>query len=119
VTLLNALPKPTSAACFVESLDRTFTASATSSQFSAQPAFSARSPRVFFKFDQLWVSVVLDGSSSDLLDFSYELDESRSIKGEILTPITAALVSGVQSLTADATHFYVNTIEGELLRWDL
>jgi hypothetical protein len=28
-------------------------------------------------------------------------------------------ISGVQSLTADATHFYANTIEGELLRWDL
>jgi hypothetical protein len=28
-------------------------------------------------------------------------------------------ISGVQSLTADATHLYANTIDGELIRWDL
>jgi len=28
-------------------------------------------------------------------------------------------ISGVQSLTADATHLYANTIDGDLLRWDL
>jgi len=91
VALMNALPKPTSMACFVESLERPFTAYATSSQFSAQPAFSARSPRVFIKLDRLWLSIVMDGDSSELLELSYLLDESRSIKGELKAPVTELL----------------------------
>jgi hypothetical protein len=92
VALLNALPKPTSAACFVESLDRPLTAYATSSPFSAQPALSARSPRIFLKLSRLWVSIVIDGESSYLLEFSYLLpDELRSIKAEVATPVEQPL----------------------------
>jgi len=90
--LLNALPKPTSVACFVESLDRPLTAYATSSTFSAQPAFSAKSPRVFIKIDRLWLSVVMDGESSYLLELSYlQPDEQRSVKGEVQMPLNDAL----------------------------
>jgi hypothetical protein len=88
---MNALPKPTSVACFVESLERPFTAYATSSLFSAQPALSARSPRVFIKLDRLWLSIVMEGESSKLLELSYLLDESRSIKGELKAPVTEVL----------------------------
>lgn len=92
MALLNALPKPTSAACFVESLDRPLTAYATNSPFSAQPALSARSPRIFLKLGRLWVSIVVDGESSYLLEFSYLLaDELRSIKGEVETPVEVPL----------------------------
>ncbi|HEX2873395.1 MAG TPA: hypothetical protein VHP33_19185 [Polyangiaceae bacterium] len=92
MALLNALPKPTSAACFVESLDRPLTAYATNSAFSAQPALSARSPRIFLKLNRLWVSIVIDGESSYLLEFSYLLaDELRSIKGEVETPLEQPL----------------------------
>lgn len=89
LNLLNALPKPTSVACFVESLDRPLTVYATSSAFSAQPALSAASPRVFIKLDNLWLSVVLDGDSSYLIEFGEEIpaDEPRSIKGELQLPI--------------------------------
>lgn len=75
IALHNALPKATNVACFVESLDRPFTAYAANSIFSAQPALSARSPRVFIKHDRMWVSIVIDGDSSYLLEFSYLLDE--------------------------------------------
>jgi hypothetical protein len=88
VALLNALPKPTSVACFVESLDRPLTAFATSSPFSAQPALSAQSPRVFLKVGQLWLSVVVDGDSSRLIEFGYLIpDTLRSIKAEIQMPL--------------------------------
>lgn len=91
VLLLNALPKPTSTACFVESLARPLTAYATFSVFSAQPALSVKSPRVFLKLGQLWISLVIDGESSYLLEFGTLLadDPSRSIKGELLLPVDA------------------------------
>ena len=91
LALLNALPKPTSAACFVESLARPLTAYATNSPFSAQPAHSTRSPRIFLKLNRLWVSIVIDGESSYLLEFSYLLNEQRSIKGEVETPVNIPL----------------------------
>jgi len=90
--LLNLLPKPTSVACFVESLDRPLTAFATSSPFSAQPALSAQSPRVFVKVGQLWLSVVIDGDSSRLIEFGYLVpDTLRSIKAEIQMPLVGAI----------------------------
>jgi hypothetical protein len=92
VALLNALPKPTSVACFVESLDRPLVANATNSVFSAQPATSYESPRVFLKVDRTWISIVIDGAASDLVEFGYMLDDGlRSLKGELRLPTTAAL----------------------------
>lgn len=89
VTLLNALPKPTSVACFVESLARPLLIQATDSIFSAQPALSATSPRVFIKVGQGWISVVVDGDGSYLLEFGDAVpeDPNRSIKGELVLPI--------------------------------
>jgi len=91
VQLLNALPKPTGPACFVESLARPLAIYATSSTFSAQPAFSPTSPRVFIQLGLLWVSVVLAGDSSYLLEFGTQLgtDPPRSVKGELLLPLDA------------------------------
>lgn len=95
IALLNALPKPTSVACFVESLDRPLSAYATSSVFSAQPALSAQSPRVFIKIDRLWLSVVMDGDSSYLIELSHlQPDDLRSIKGEVQAPVTEPLAPG-------------------------
>jgi len=88
ILLLDALPKPTSVACFLESLDRPLYAFATSSSFSAQPAFSRRSPRVFLKKNQLIISAVIEGDSSYLVEFSYLLEGDRSTKGELHFPIT-------------------------------
>lgn len=90
VQLLNALPKPTSVACFVEALARPLTAYATSSPFSAQPALSRQSPRVFLRLQKLWLSVVMDGESSYLVEFSQGLETEplRTIKAELLLPLT-------------------------------
>jgi len=110
VALLNALPKPTSAACFVQSLDRPLTVYATNSALSAQPALSARSPRVFIKIDRLWASVVVDGDSSYLLELSYlEPDGVRSVKGEVLTPVNEPLAL---SAPYDRVHYAAGTVCG-------
>jgi hypothetical protein len=89
VQLLNALPKPTSVACFVESLDRPLSVIATNSVFSAQPALSNRSPRLFIRSKQLLLSVVVDGESSRLIEFGHLFDnDSRSIKAELELPLS-------------------------------
>ncbi len=93
VSWLNALPKPTTAACFLESLPRPLSLVATNSQFSAQPAFSSASPRVFIELGRLWVSAVIDGEASYLLEFGYRPPDSElnSIKGELKLPLDAAI----------------------------
>ncbi|HEY6080927.1 MAG TPA: hypothetical protein VIW29_19065, partial [Polyangiaceae bacterium] len=89
VQLLNALPKPTTVACFVESLERPLTVFATSSTFSAQPAPSPRSPRVFVRLEGLWLSFVIAGDSSLLIEFGELLagEPLQSIKGELQLPL--------------------------------
>jgi hypothetical protein len=90
--LLNALPKPTSVACFVESLERPLYAFASSSMVSAQPSFSPRSPRLFFKNEQLILSVVIEGKSSELIEFSYLMEQdTRSLKGELHLPLETTI----------------------------
>lgn len=96
VELLNALPKPTSVACFVESLDRPLAVTATNSTFSAQPALSNAAPRVFLKIGPLWMSIVMDGAPSELIEFGYQLPDPtpRSIKGELHLPLSSAIDPG-------------------------
>jgi hypothetical protein len=91
VQLLNGLPKPTSVACFVESLERPLDAFATKSVFSAQPALSAQSPRVFLRKGLLWTSIVIDGESSSLIEFGYMMvgERLQSIKAELALPLAA------------------------------
>jgi hypothetical protein len=93
VQLLNALPKPTTVACFVESLSRPLSVYATSSPFSAQPARSVISPRVFINIGSLWISVVIAGSSSYLMEFGEGVagEQERSTKGELLLPLAEAV----------------------------
>jgi len=111
VQLLNALPKPTSVACYVESLQRPLMVLATSSAFSAQPALAPRSPRVFVKLGRLWLSIVIDGESSYLMEFGYLLEgeELRSLKGELLLPINEALPP---SAPYDRVRYNAGTICG-------
>jgi len=109
VTLLNALPKPTSVACFLESLDRPLYAYATSNVISAQPAFSSASPRIFLRLGQLLLSVVPEGTGSRLVEFSYLVDgDSRSIKAELGLPLTEAVAPA-------APYLHVLPSEPELI----
>lgn len=89
VALINSLPRPTSVACLVESLDRPLRLSATESDFSAQPAHGRRSPRIFLFSGPLILSVVPDGPGAEVVEFSQFDDSGRSIKGELAFPVEA------------------------------
>jgi hypothetical protein len=111
VQLLNALPKPTTVACFIESLARPLITYATSSPISAQPALSFVSPRVFIKVGPLWISIVIDGSSSYLIEFGELVDENewRSIKGELELPLYDVIAA---SAPYDQIQFNDGTVCG-------
>lgn len=103
---INALPQPSTVACFVASLPRPLSAVATRSVFSAQPAVGERSPRLFIMGEPLILSVVPDGLGSYLLEFGEQVGEGRSIKGEVEFPV-------YDSLTADAPFtrvFFTDTV---------
>ena len=86
--LLNTLPKPTSLACFLEALDRPLTLYMTESDQSLQPSPGPRSPRTFVLRGDLEMSIVFEGKASDTLEFGYRPEISRSIKTEIVFPVT-------------------------------
>lgn len=88
---LNALPKPVSLPCLLTSLPRPLLLHATRSVLSAQPAVGQRSPRVFVLYDQLIMSVALDGMGKDLLEFGERRPEARTLKAEIEFPVAAEL----------------------------
>ena len=91
VALLNALPKPTSLACFLESLERPLAVYATSHAFSAQPADGEGSPRLFVFFEPLVLSVVPVGIGRHLLEMAVDVGDERSIKAELVFPVQAEL----------------------------
>lgn len=91
VALINALPRPVTVACFVESLDRPLNVSLTNNQVSAQPAVGNRSPRIFIMIDKLFISVVPEGLGRDYVEFSYLTAPDLSIKAEIEFPVTETI----------------------------
>lgn len=90
VNLINALPKPVTLSCFLESLARPIYANASNSTTSTQPAFSTRSPRIFILIDNLTIAIVPEGPGSDQIELSV-MTGSLSLKGEIAFPVTANL----------------------------
>ena len=92
----------------MESLDRPLYASATSNILSAQPAFSTGSPRIFLRLGQLLLSVVPEGAGSQLIEFSYLVDDdSRSIKAELAVPL-------VEKVAPSAPYAHVLPSDPEL-----
>lgn len=89
VALMNALPKPTTLTCFLESLDRPLELYATRSELSVQPANGTRSPRTFVIIGDLLMAIVPDGNFSSLLELGQLTTAGRSIKGEIAFPLRA------------------------------
>jgi hypothetical protein len=89
--LVNALPKPLSLACLVESLERPIELYATRSVISAQPAEGTRSPRIFLFEDPLIMSVAPAGPGGHLLELGELRSENSSLKGELEFPIAEAL----------------------------
>ncbi len=91
VTLINALPKPLSLPCFLESLDRPLQMHASLSLFSAQPSNGTRSPRIFLFRDPLVMSIVPEGDGAALLEFGEQRPNLRSLKAEIEFPVASEL----------------------------
>lgn len=91
LVLLNTLPKPTTLECFIQALDRPLNVYFTSSAYSLQPAPEARSPRTFIQRGNLYMSIVFGGIAMDTLEFGYRTVPSRSIKAEVVFPITRDL----------------------------
>jgi hypothetical protein len=92
--LLAGLPKPTTVACLLQSLDRPLDVYLTSSVFSAQPAPAERSPRTFLVLGPLLLSVVAEGEASTLVEVGYQSAPGRSIKAEIPFPLRAMPTPG-------------------------
>lgn len=88
IAQINALPKPVTVACFLESLKRPLYANATNSTTSAQPAYDTRSPRIFILMDPLTISVVPQGVGSEVVELSVA-NGTVSLKGELAFPVTA------------------------------
>jgi hypothetical protein len=94
VALVNALPKPLTLPCYLEALARPMPLHATLSQFSAQPAQGARSPRIFIYFEPLLMTVVPAGVGQHLLEFGEQRAEFRSLKGELGFPLEGEFMPG-------------------------
>jgi hypothetical protein len=91
VTLVNALPRPLTLTCFLESLDRPLRVSATNGVISLQPARGTRSPRLFLHIGALVASIVPDGPGAPLVEFGEFIDDENTIKGEIAFPMDGPL----------------------------
>lgn len=110
VALLDALPAPVTIPCFLESLDRPLEIEATLSRVSAQPAYGARSPRLFlFIGDQLILSIVPEGIGAPLLEMSEIVGEARSRKAELELPIATPIAP---SAPYDRVVFEAGTVCG-------
>jgi hypothetical protein len=88
IILMNSLPRPTSLACFLQALSRPLDVYLTSSDDSLQPSPGARSPRTFIVFEPLVMSIVFEGPAHIALELGYRSASRRSIKTEILFPLT-------------------------------
>lgn len=91
VALINALPKPTSLPCFLESLDRPLQVAATQSARSAQPSTGEENPRLFITRDTMILSVLPDGPGANLLEFAVDVGDGLSVKGELTFPVEAEI----------------------------
>lgn len=91
VALVNALPKPTSLSCVLESLERPLAVYASTSTAGAQPASGPENPRIFLFRGELVMSVVLEGETAATLELAQAIGERRSIKAELVFPVDEAL----------------------------
>jgi len=85
--LIDALPRPVTVECFIDSLDRPLKMIGSTSIFSAQPAHSDDAPRIFAVIETLIISWVPDGEGSKLLEFAEERPFARSVKAEVHMPV--------------------------------
>lgn len=91
IARINALPKPLSVACFTASLSRPLPVVASTSRFSAQPAGGPEDPRLFLFTGGAILSVVTDGQGRNLLEIGELVTTSRTLKAELVFPITGPI----------------------------
>ncbi|HEY8943336.1 MAG TPA: hypothetical protein VIM73_03695 [Polyangiaceae bacterium] len=91
VALVNALPKPVTLSCFLETLARPLDLYATRGIVSAQPARGERSPRLFLFSDPLILTIVPEGVGSHLLEMGELQSETRSLKAELEFPVVSEI----------------------------
>jgi hypothetical protein len=91
VAQLNAMPKPVTLPCFVQSFARPLGVAASRSLFSAQPSAGDRSPRIFLFSDPLIITVAPAGRGSHLMEFGQLRSETHSLKAEIEFPVEREL----------------------------
>lgn len=91
VDAVNALPKPVTLPCFIQHLSGPLTIDATKGDLSLQPAVGRRSPRIFILLDPLIATIVPQGVGQDLLELGERRGETRSLKAEVLFPVTTQL----------------------------
>jgi hypothetical protein len=91
--LINALPRPVTLPCFLESLDRPLALNANFNTQSAQPAMGKRSPRIFVLVNESLSMSLVPGAEAQTLEFG-ERDASgaNSVKGELHFPVEGQLV---------------------------
>jgi hypothetical protein len=104
VTLMNALPRPTSLECFLQALSRPLDVYMTASDQSLQPAPGERSPRTFIVFEPLVMSIVFGGPGRDALELGYRSTPTRSIKTEFKFPLTTDVT---------ATNFFRGAVDAD------
>jgi len=92
VALINALPKPTTVACFIESLALPLDIYAANSTSSAQPAAGERSPRIFIFKGNLIITVVPEGIGRSFVEFSEIKSTGKSLKAELPFPVPGLLM---------------------------
>ncbi len=91
VERLNSLPPPVSVACFVAGLRRPLNIVAADSNLSAQPAASAKSPRIFLLQPGIVLSVVPEGAGAKVMEMGQWVTNKRTVKGELEMPVTGPL----------------------------
>ena len=88
IALINGLPRPVTAPCVIEALDRPLKVEATSSADSVQPAVGEQSPRIFiWPHDDLIVAIALAGKGQRLIELGQFVTPVRSVKAEIEFPL--------------------------------
>jgi len=91
VSLLNALPKPVSVPCLLETLARPLAMEASSDDFSFQPAFGRANPRLLIFTGGLTITVVPKGHGSQVVEFGEHRGPGSTVKAELPFPVTGEI----------------------------
>ncbi len=91
IELIDALPRPVTVPCLLESFERPMGLEAVNSLFSAQPAVGQESPRFFVMSGDLAISFVPAGTGRPLVEFGERIDDTDTVKGELHFPVEGDL----------------------------